>query len=340
MTLQTRRIVLAARPQGAPKASDFHLETAEVGAPGDGEVLLSTLWLSLDPYMRGRMSDGPSYADPVAIGGVMGAQTVARVEASHHRGFDVGDLVLANSGWQSRQISDGTGLMKLPADMAHPSWALGVMGMTGFTAYVGLLDLGTPKVGETIVVGAATGAVGSIVGQIGKIKGCRVVGVAGGPEKCGHAVEVLGFDACVDHRADDFADQLKAACPDGVDVYFESVGGAVFAAVLPLLNTHARVPVCGLIAQYNATGPAEGPDRLPGLMRQVLTKRIKMQGFIIFDHYADRYSDFSRDMAGWLSEGRVQYREDVTEGLENAPEAFIGLLEGRNFGKVVVKVAD
>ena len=340
MTLQTRRIVLAARPQGAPKASAFRLETAEVGAPGDGEVLLSTLWLSLDPYMRGRMSDGPSYADPVAIGGVMGAQTVARVEASHHRGFDVGDLVLANSGWQSRQISDGTGLMKLPADMAHPSWALGVMGMTGFTAYVGLLDLGTPKVGETIVVGAATGAVGSIVGQIGKIKGCRVVGVAGGPEKCGHAVEVLGFDACVDHRADDFADQLKAACPDGVDVYFESVGGAVFAAVLPLLNTHARVPVCGLIAQYNATGPAEGPDRLPGLMRQVLTKRIKMQGFIIFDHYADRYADFSRDMAGWLAEGRVQHREDVTEGLENAPEAFIGLLEGRNFGKVVVKVAD
>ncbi len=340
MTLQTRRIVLAARPQGAPKASDFRLETAEVGAPGDGEVLLSTLWLSLDPYMRGRMSDGPSYAEPVAIGGVMGAQTVARVEASHHPGFDVGDLVLANSGWQSRQISDGTGLMKLPADMAHPSWALGVMGMTGFTAYVGLLDLGTPKVGETIVVGAATGAVGSIVGQIGKIKGCRVVGVAGGPEKCGHAVEVLGFDACVDHRADDFADQLKAACPDGVDVYFESVGGAVFAAVLPLLNTHARVPVCGLIAQYNATGPAEGPDRLPGLMRQVLTKRIKMQGFIIFDHYADRYADFSRDMAGWLAEGRVQYREDVTEGLENAPEAFIGLLEGRNFGKVVVKVAD
>ncbi len=340
MTLQTRRIVLAARPQGAPKASDFRLETAEVGAPGDGEVLLSTLWLSLDPYMRGRMSDGPSYAEPVAIGGVMGAQTVARVEASHHPGFDVGDLVLANSGWQSRQISDGTGLMKLPADMAHPSWALGVMGMTGFTAYVGLLDLGTPKEGETIVVGAATGAVGSIVGQIGKIKGCRVVGVAGGPEKCGHAVEVLGFDACIDHRADDFADQLKAACPDGVDVYFESVGGAVFAAVLPLLNTHARVPVCGLIAQYNATGPAEGPDRLPGLMRQVLTKRIKMQGFIIFDHYADRYADFSRDMAGWLAEGRVQYREDVTEGLENAPEAFIGLLEGRNFGKVVVKVAD
>jgi NADPH-dependent curcumin reductase CurA len=339
MTLQTRRIVLAARPQGAPEASDFRLENAEVGAPGDGEVLLGTLWLSLDPYMRGRMSDGPSYAEPVAIDGVMGAQTVARVEASHHPGFDVGDLVLANSGWQSRQISDGSGLMKLPADMAHPSWALGVMGMTGFTAYVGLLDLGTPKEGETIVVGAATGAVGSIVGQIGKIKGCRVVGVAGGPEKCGHAVEVLGFDACIDHRADDFADQLKAACRDGVDVYFESVGGAVFAAVLPLLNTHARVPVCGLIAQYNATGPAEGPHWLPGLMRQVLTKRIKMQGFIIFDHYADRYADFSRDMAGWLAKGRVQYREDVTEGLENAPEAFIGLLEGRNFGKVVVKVA-
>ena len=215
MTIETRRIVLAARPQGAPKASDFRLETEEIGAPKDGEVLLGTLWLSLDPYMRGRMSDGPSYAEPVAIGGVMGAQNVARVEASHHPGFDVGDLVLANSGWQSRQISDGTGLMKLPADMAHPSWALGVMGMTGFTAYVGLLDLGTPKEGETIVVGAATGAVGSIVGQIGKIKGCRVVGVAGGPEKCAHAIEALGFDACIDHRADDFADQLKAACPTG-----------------------------------------------------------------------------------------------------------------------------
>ena len=340
MTLETWRIVLAKRPQGAPKSGDFRLENSEIEAPGDGEVLLRTLWLSLDPYMRGRMSDGPSYAEPVAIGAVMGAQTVARVEASHHPGFGVGDLVLANSGWQSRQISDGSGLMKLPPDMAHPSWALGVMGMTGFTAYVGLLDLGTPKEGETIVVGAATGAVGSIVGQVGKIKGCRVVGVAGGPEKCADAVDNLGFDECIDHRASDFADRLKAACPDGVDVYFESIGGAVFAAVLPLLNTHARVPVCGLIAQYNATGPAEGPDRLPGLMRQVLTKRIRMRGFIIFDHYAERYADFSRDMQGWLADGRVKYREDVTEGLENAPEAFIGLLEGRNFGKLVVKVAD
>jgi len=340
MTLESRRIVLAARPQGAPKTSDFRLETAEVHSPGDGEVLLRTLWLSLDPYMRGRMSDGPSYAEPVAIGAVMGAQTVARVEASHNPAFGVGDLVLANSGWQSSEVSDGSGLMKLPPDMAHPSWALGVMGMTGFTAYVGLLELGMPKEGETIVVGAATGAVGAIVGQVGKIRGCRVVGVAGGAEKCGHAVEVLGFDACVDHRAEDFADRLKAACPDGVDVYFESVGGAVFAAVLPLLNTHARVPVCGLIAQYNATGPAEGPDRLPELMRQILTKRIRMQGFIIFDHYAERYTDFSRDMQGWLAEGRVKYREDVTEGLENAPAAFIGLLEGRNFGKLVVKVSD
>ena len=340
MSLENRRIVLAARPQGAPKPSDFRLETVEVAEPGDGEVLLRTLWLSLDPYMRGRMSDGPSYAEPVALGAVMGAQTVARVEASRHPDFEAGDLVLANSGWQSRQVSDGAGLMKLPADMAHPSWALGVMGMTGFTAYVGLLDLGTPKEGETIVVGAATGAVGSVVGQIGKIKGCRVVGVAGGPEKCAHAVDALGFDACVDHRAGDFAERLKAACPDGVDVYFESVGGAVFAAVLPLLNTHARVPVCGLIAQYNATGPAEGPDRLPGFMRQVLTKRIRMQGFIIFEHYAERFADFSRDMEGWLAEGRVRYREDVAEGLENAPEAFIGLLEGRNFGKLVVRVAD
>lgn len=339
MTLESRRIALAARPQGAPKTSDFRLEKAEIGAPGDGEVLLRTLWLSLDPYMRGRMSDGPSYAEPVAIGAVMGGQTVARVEASHHPGFRVGDLVLASSGWQSREISDGSGLMKLPADMARPSWALGVTGMTGFTAYFGLLDLGTPQAGETIVVGAATGAVGSIVGQIGKIRGCRVVGVAGGAEKCAHAVEVLGFDACVDHRADDFAERLGAACPDGVDVYFESVGGAVFAAVLPLLNTHARVPVCGLIAQYNAAGPAEGPDRLPVLMRQILTRRIRMQGFIISDHYAERFADFSRDMAGWLAEGRITYREDVTEGLENAPDAFIGLLEGRNFGKVVVKVA-
>lgn len=247
--------------------------------------------------------------------------------------------MLGYSGWQDYDLSDGSGLVKLGDNPAHPSWALGILGMPGFTAYMGLLDIGQPKAGETLVVAAATGPVGATVGQIGKIKGCRVVGVAGGAEKCRHAVEVLGFDACIDHRAEDFAAQLAEACPHGIDIYYENVGGKVFDAVLPLLNTSARVPVCGLVSGYNATGLPDGPDRLPLLMATLLKKRIRMQGFIIGQDYGHRIDEFQKEMGGWVSEGKIHYREQVTDGLEKAPETLIGLLEGKNFGKVVIRVA-
>ena len=335
-----RRITLASRPVGAPTSNDFKLVETAIPEAGDGEVLLRNLYLSLDPYMRGRMSDGPSYAEPVAIGDVMGAGTVARVMASRNSEYAEGDLVLAFGGWQDYLVSDGRGLNKLDAKMQHPSLALGVLGMPGFTAYMGLLDIGQPQAGETVVVAAASGAVGSVVGQIAKLKGCRVIGVAGGEEKCRYVVDELGFDACIDHRAPDFAAQLKAACSEGIDVYFESVGGAVFDAVLPLLNTKARIPLCGLIAHYNDTQLPPGPDRLGLLTRTMLTKRIKMQGFIIFDDYGDRFAEFSRQMSEWVNQGRIKFREDIVDGLENAPAAFIGLLEGMNFGKLVVRVAE
>jgi NADPH-dependent curcumin reductase CurA len=221
---------------------------------------------------------------------------------------------------------------------SYPSFALGIMGMPGFTAYMGLLDIGQPKEGDTLVVAAATGPVGATVGQIGKLKGCRVIGVAGGEEKCRHAKEVLGFDECIDHKAENFAEQLAAACDKGIDVYFENVGGKVFDAVMPLLNTGARVPVCGLISQYNATSLPDGPDRMSALMGMLLVKRIKMQGFIIFDDYAHRYNEFATQMTEWLAQGKIQYKEQVVEGLENAPQAFMGLLQGENFGKLVIKM--
>ncbi|AOX16658.1 NADP-dependent oxidoreductase [Kozakia baliensis] len=335
-----RRIVLASRPQGAPVPENFRLETQPIAQPAAGQVLLRTLWLSLDPYMRGRMSDAPSYAAPVAIGDVMVGGTVARVEASNREDFKPGDLVLSYSGWQDCAISDGKGLTKLPADLAHPSWALGVLGMPGFTAWHGLLKIGEPKAGETVVVAAASGAVGSVVGQIAKIRGAHVVGIAGGEKKCRHVTEELGFDACIDHRAEDFPHLLAASCPKGIDVYYENVGGPVFDAVVPLLNDHARVPVCGVIAQYNGDGtPLSGPDRLPSFIGLVLRKRLRVQGFIIGDHYADEYQDFAQEMGQWVKEGRVKFFEDVVEGLARAPEAFIGLLEGRNHGKLVVRVS-
>lgn len=336
--LMNQRIVLASRPVGAPTKQDFRLETVTQPQPGEGEVLLRTIYLSLDPYMRGRMSDAKSYADPVALNAVMVGGTVCQVEVSHHPGFAVGEWVLAYTGWQRYAISNGDGLLKLGAQPTHPSFALGIMGMPGFTAYMGLLDIGQPKAGETIVVAAATGPVGATVGQIGKIKGCRVVGVAGGEDKCRHAVDVLGFDACIDHKADDFAEQLAQACPQGIDVYFENVGGKVFDAVMPLLNTKARIPLCGLVSQYNATALPEGPDRLSSLMGMLLVKRIKMQGFIIFDDYGHRYNEFAQDMSQWLAEGKMQYREQIVPGLAQAPTAFMGLLEGKNFGKLVIEV--
>jgi NADPH-dependent curcumin reductase CurA len=339
MTAVARRIVLASRPVGEPKPSDFRLEDYSVPQPGPGEVLLRTQWLSLDPYMRGRMSDAPSYAKPVGIGEVMEGGTVSAVVASNNDRFAPGDIVLGHTGWQTHALSNGAGLRKLDPKLAPVSTALGVLGMPGMTAYAGLLEIGKPQPGETVVVAAASGAVGSVVGQIARIKGARAVGIAGGTDKCRHVKEVLGFDDCLDHRAADFAARLKAACPKGIDVYFENVGGAVFDAVLPLLNPFARIPVCGLIAQYNATELPPGPNRLPLLMRNVLTKRLLIRGFIVWD-FAARLDDFLRDMSQWVKEGRVKYREDVVDGLENAPATLIGLLKGKNFGKQLVRVAE
>jgi NADPH-dependent curcumin reductase len=338
-TTINRRILLNARPLGAPTAQDFRLENGPVPVAGAGQLLLRTLYLSLDPYMRGRMSDGPSYAAPVAIGDVMVGGTVSRVEQSRHNDFKVGALVLGYQGWQDYALSDGAGLTPLARAEPHPSRALGVLGMPGFTAYMGLLDIGRPVAGETVVVAAASGAVGSVVGQIARIQGCRVVGIAGGEAKCRYVIDELGFDACIDHHADDLPQRLAAACPAGIDVYFENVGGAVFDAVLPLLNTRARVPVCGLIAAYNDTALPPGPDRLGLLMGILLRKRISMRGFIIFDDYGPRFGEFAGEMSQWVADGKVKVREDIVFGLENAPEAFIGLLHGKNFGKLVIQLA-
>ncbi|HAS6018232.1 TPA: zinc-binding dehydrogenase [Vibrio vulnificus] len=332
-----RQIVLASRPVGAPTAENFALTQSDIPTPAQGEMLLRSVYLSLDPYMRGRMSDAKSYAEPVGIDEVIVGGTVCQVEASNHAEFEVGEWVLAYTGWQDYALSNGEGLIKLGKQPSHPSYALGVMGMPGFTAYMGLLDIGQPKEGDTLVVAAATGAVGSMVGQIGKLKGCRVIGIAGGEEKCQFAKDTLGFDECIDHKAADFAEQLAKACHNGIDIYFENVGGKVFDAVMPLLNTGARIPLCGLISQYNATSLPEGPDRMSMLMAQLLIKRIKMQGFIIFDDYGHRYGEFAADMTQWLAQGKIHYREHLVQGLENAPDAFIGLLEGKNFGKMVVQ---
>jgi len=333
-----RRIVLARRPVGAPREEDFRLESAPVEAPGPGRMLVRSIYLSLDPYMRGRMNDGPSYAAPVALGQTMTGRVVGQVVASELDGFAGGDFVWLEGGWQEYAVSDGAGVRRLDPAQAPISTALGVLGMPGLTAYVGLYDLGEPKPGETVAVSAATGAVGSLAGQLARLRGCRAVGIAGGPEKCRYAVEELGYDACVDHRALGLAERLREACPKGIDVYFENVGGQVLEAVLPLLNNHARVPVCGLISGYNAAGPGEGPDHLPQFLRQVLFRRLSFRGFIVGDHVARR-ERFLDEVGGWLREGKVRWREDVVEGLENAPAAFRGLLEGRNFGKLLVRLS-
>ncbi len=335
-----RRLVLAQRPVGAPDENTMRLETADIPTPQAGQMLLRTEFLSLDPYMRGRMSSAASYAASVGIGDVMVGGTVSEVVASNIAGFETGDLVLSFNGWQDYALSDGTGVTNLGKSPANPSWALGILGMPGFTAYAGLKYIGEPKAGETLVVAAATGPVGATVGQIGKLWGCRVIGVAGGPKKCEYAVNSLGFDACLDHKADDFAAQLTAATPDGIDVYFENVGGKVFDAVLPQLNPNARIPVCGLVSQYNATSLPEGPDRMGMLMGQLLRKKIRMQGFIIFDTFGHKYPEFAKEMTAWVQEGKISYLEEIVDGLESAPEAFAGLLTGKNFGKLVIRVGN
>ncbi|WP_282806939.1 NADP-dependent oxidoreductase [Hafnia alvei] len=334
------RYVLAQRPQGMPSDQDIRLEQIAQPEPVQGQVLLRTLYLSLDPYVRGRMDDTPSYSPPLAIGEVICGGTVCRVEQSLNEKYQVGDLVLAYTGWQDYALSDGEGLQKLDANMDHPSYALGLLGMPGFTGYMGLTDIGNPQPGETVVVAAATGAVGSVVGQVAKLRGCHAVGIAGGAEKCRYAVETLGFDICLDHKAPDFAVQLKRACSKGIDVYYENVGGAVFDAVLPLLNTKARIPVCGMISQYNGHHSDHQQDRLPLLMSTILKKRMRVEGFIISQDYGDRYPEFYAQMSTWLAQGKIAFKEDIVEGLENGISAFQGLLSGKNFGKLIIKVAE
>lgn len=334
MAATNRQILLKSRPTGAPSAANFEPVETPAPEPKDGEVLLKTRFLSLDPYMRGRMNEGPSYAPPAEVGKPMVGGTVSEIAASRHKDFTVGDVVASYVGWQDYAVSNGAGLVKLDPKVVNPlSLALGLLGMPGMTAYAGLMEIGQPKPGETVVVSAASGAVGSVVGQLAKLKGCRAVGVAGGAAKCEHVVKNLGFDACVDHKADDLRQRLAEACPDGVDVYFENVGGATQRAVWPLLNNFARVPVCGLIAQYNDTTPQPGPD-----LRSVLTKRMTVRGFIVTD-LAPKYPGATAEMAQAYHQGKIKYREDVVDGLAKAPEAFLGLLQGKNFGKLVVKVA-
>jgi NADPH-dependent curcumin reductase len=335
--VRNRQVLLASRPHGEPTPANFKLVETDVPEPGPGQMLLRAIYLSLDPYMRGRMNAGPSYAKPVEVGEVMEGSAVCEVVKSNLPQYKPGDIVVARTGWQEYAVSDGDGAQKLDPTLRPLSYALGVLGMPGLTAYTGLLNIGKPQPGETLVVAAASGAVGSVAGQIAKIKGCRAVGVAGGERKCRYVEEELGFDACLDHRQPDWAERLKAACPKGIDVYFENVGGEVFEAVLPLLNDFARVPVCGLIAHYNATELPAGPNRVPELMLAILVKRLTFRGFIVGD-FAAQYPDFLRDVSGWLREGRVKYREDITDGLENAPRELIGLLRGENFGKKIIRV--
>lgn len=334
-----RRIVLAERPTGLPDENTLRLETTAVPEPETGEILVRTVYLSLDPYMRGRMNDAKSYADPVKIDEVMTGQVVGEVVTSNLEGFAKGDYVLAGSGWQDYAVSDGSQVMNLGKNPDKPSWSLGILGMPGYTAYAGLLQIGAPKPSETVVVAAASGPVGATVGQIAKQKGCHVVGIAGGKKKCAHVVENLSFDVCIDHKAEDFAAELKAACPDGIDIYFENVGGKVLYAVLPLLNPFARVPVCGVVSWSNLKGLPEGPDHGPAIMSTILRMKVKVQGFIIFDSFPKSlYAEFVRDMTAWLRDGSIRYTEQVVDGLENAPGALNDLLLGRSFGKMVVKV--
>lgn len=342
MTQATNRQVLLARhPEGAPRPDDFRIVDGPMPVAGPGEVLVQNLYLSLDPYMRGRMNGREdSYAPPYALDAAPGGGTVARVVTSRRDEYAEGDLVVVpDGGWQSFAVSDGTGLRRLAKDTAQPSQALGVLGMTGFTAWWGLTAIGGPKPGETLVVSAAAGAVGSVVGQIGRILGCRVVGIAGGADKCRDVVSELGFDACLDYRAPDLAAQLAREAPDGIDIYFENVGGPVREAVWPLLNVHARVPVCGLVSGYNgASGiPVEG---VHDLLMSLVVKRIRLQGFINGDHVNAAFGLFEAQVRGWLDAGHLRSRETVVEGLDHAPDAFIGLFEGRSTGKLVVKLSD
>ena len=334
-----RSILLAARPKGWPTADDFRVSDSLLPAPAPGEVLLQSLWLSLDPYMRGRMAAGASYAPGVEIGQPLPCEAVARVLQSADPGFKPGDIVVVHDFWRDHMLRRAGDLRQLDPALGPVQTALGVLGMPGLTAYAGLKHIGQPKAGETFVVAAASGAVGALVGQMAKLGGARVVGLAGGPDKCAYVTEALGFDACIDRNAPDMASQLAAACPKGIDVYFELVGGTVWRAVLPLLNPFARVPVCGTIATYNDVAPPPGPDLSAVLMRTVLVKSLVLRGFIVSEFAADA-PEFRRQMAQWLASGAIRYREDVSHGLDQMIPAFVGMLGGKNFGKTLIHLAD
>jgi hypothetical protein len=334
--MNNRQILLTARPDGLPKPTDFNLVEAPILEPGEGEMLLRTLYLSLDPYMRGRMRDAKSYAPPVPLDEVMVGGVVGEVMASRHPDYAVGDIVEGRTGWQEFGLSDGAGMRKVDPSLEPVSTALGVLGMPGLTAYFGLRDIGRVEAGDTVLVTAASGAVGAVVGQIAKIMGCYVVGVAGGPQKTAYILDELGFDAAIDYKSGaDLDTAIATACPKGVDVYYDNVGGAISDVVLDHLARGARVAICGTISQTSLEEPELGP-RVQG---KLMTAWASMQAFNVFQ-FADRHDEARAQLAQWLADGKLKYREDVVDGLENAPAAFIGMLQGKNFGKLVVKVAE
>ncbi len=332
-----RQVTLASRPTGYPEPANFRLKESPIAKPGDGEFLVRMLWLSVDPYMRGRMRDAPSYAPPLEIGDVMVGGAVGEVVESKHPSYSEGEIVEGMFGWQTHAISDGSEMVrKVDPSRAPISTALHVLGMPGMTAYFGLMDVGQPKEGQTVVVSGAAGAVGSLVGQIAKTQGCRVVGTAGSDSKVAWVTEELGFDAAFNYKTTrDYTAKLAALCPDGIDVYFDNVGGEITDAVLRNINVGARIAICGQISQYNLSEPEQGPR----LLFQLIIKRARIQGFLVFD-FADRYREGMDRMSAWLEQGRIRYRENVVSGIENAPAAFIGMLRGENIGKQLVKVAD
>jgi NADPH-dependent curcumin reductase CurA len=334
MAAKNRQIVLASRPQGAPQEANFRLVESEIPQPSEGQFLVKTHYLSVDPYMRGRISEAKSYADPVGIGEVMVGGTVGTVVESRHAKYQAGDVVVGNGGWQEFSLSNGEGVYRFDTSMAPMSTALGVLGMPGMTAYFGLLDIGRPQPGETVFVSGAAGAVGSVVGQIAKIHGCRAVGSAGSQDKVDHLVNDLGFDAAFNYKdVKDYAAKLQEVCPGGIDVYFDNVGGPLTDAVFTQLKLRGRVVVCGQIDQYNAEKPPQGPR----LLWHLIVKRARAEGFLVFDFFS-RFPEAMCEMAGWLQEGKLQYRETITDGLENAPRAFIGLFQGENLGKQLVRI--
>jgi NADPH-dependent curcumin reductase CurA len=329
-----RTVLLKHRPKGEPQASDFEIDESVIPEPGPGEVLTRTIWLSIDPYMRGRLSDRKSYAPPVQIGEMMTGETAGEVIASGVPEFVPGDLVVGSRGWQTHTISKASALTKVPKGGAPLSTYLGVLGMPGTTAYSGMTDIGKPKPGETVVISAASGAVGSVAGQLAKRAGARVVGIAGGPDKGLFVQDTLGFDDCVDHQTMDLHAALAEACPNGIDVYFENVGGEVQEAAFSLLNPHARVVMCGMVSQYNEDVFPPGPN-----LGFVVGKRVLIQGMIVSDK-PERFAEWRALAAPWIADGSLKYREDVIDGLENAPDALNGILGGRNFGKLLVRVAE